>query len=40
MRILETFKEGINKALKEIENNTNKRVKELKKIVQDIKWVA
>jgi esterase/lipase len=37
MKIIESFKEDINNSLKEIQENTGKQVKELNKVIQDIK---
>jgi hypothetical protein len=37
MKIVESFKEGLNNSLKEIQKNTGKHVKELNKVIQDIK---
>jgi hypothetical protein len=37
MKILEAFKKEINKSLKEIQKNTIKQVKEMDKIVRDLK---
>ena len=37
MKIIESFKEDINNALKEIQENTGKQVKELNKEIQDLK---
>jgi methyl-accepting chemotaxis protein len=37
MKIIESFKEDINNSLKEIQENTGKRVKELNKATQDLK---
>ena len=37
MKIKESFKEHINNSLKEIQDNTDKQVKELSKAVQDLK---
>jgi hypothetical protein len=37
MKILESFKEDINNSLKEIQENTGKQVKELSKVIQDLK---
>jgi methyl-accepting chemotaxis protein len=37
MKIIESFKEDIDNSLKEIEENTGKKVKELNKVIQDLK---
>ena len=37
MKIIESFKEDINNSLKEIQENTGKQVKELNKVIQDLK---
>ena len=37
MKIIESFKEDLNESLKEIQENTDKQVKELNKAIQDIK---
>ena len=37
MKIIESFKEDINNSLKEIQENTGKQVKELNKMIQDLK---
>jgi hypothetical protein len=37
MKIIEPFKEEINNSLKEIKENTDKQVKELNKVIQDLK---
>jgi predicted RNase H-like nuclease (RuvC/YqgF family) len=37
MKIIKSFKEGINNSLKEIQENTGKQVKELNKEIQDLK---
>ena len=37
MKIIESFKEDINNSLKEIQENTVKQVKELNKVIQDLK---
>jgi hypothetical protein len=37
MEIIESFKEDINISLKEIQENTGKQVKELNKVIQDLK---
>lgn len=37
MKIIESFKEDINNSMKEIKKNTGKQVKELKKVIQDLK---
>jgi esterase/lipase len=37
MKIIESFKEDINNSLKEIQENTGKQLKELNKVIQDIK---
>ena len=37
MKIIESFKEDINNSLKEIQENTGKQVKELNKVIQEIK---
>jgi esterase/lipase len=37
MKIIESFKEDINNSLKEIQDNTGKQVKELNKVIQDLK---
>ena len=37
MKIIESFKEDINNSLKEIHENTNKQLKELSKVIQDLK---
>jgi hypothetical protein len=37
MKIIESFKEDINKSLKEIQGNTGKQLKELNRAIQDIK---
>jgi predicted nucleic acid-binding Zn-ribbon protein len=37
MKIIESFKEAINNSLKEIQENTGKKVKELNKAIQDLK---
>jgi predicted nucleic acid-binding Zn-ribbon protein len=36
MKIIESFKEDINNSLKEIQENTDKQVKELNKTIQDL----
>jgi hypothetical protein len=36
MKIIESFKEDINKSLKEIQENTGKQVKKLNKVIQDL----
>jgi hypothetical protein len=40
MKIIEYFKEAKNNSLKEIEENTDKRVKELYNRIQDLKVVV
>ena len=37
MKIIESFKEDVNNSLKEIQENTGKQVKELNKVIQDLK---
>ena len=37
MMMMEDYKKGINNSLKELEENTSKEVKELTKIIQDLK---
>jgi hypothetical protein len=37
MKIIESFKKDINNSLKEIQENTGKQVKELNKMIQDLK---
>jgi hypothetical protein len=37
MKIIESFKEDINNSVKEIQENTGKQVKELNKVIQDLK---
>ena len=37
MKIIESFKEDINNSLKEIQENTGKQVKELNKVIQNLK---
>lgn len=37
MKMIEVFKEEMNKSLKEIQENTNKQFKEMNKTVQDLK---
>ena len=37
MKIIESFKEDINKSLKEIQGNAGKQVKELKNVIQNVK---
>ena len=37
MKIIESFKEDINNSLKAIQENTGKKVKELNKLIQDLK---
>jgi esterase/lipase len=37
MKIIESFKEDINKSLKEIQQNTGNQVKELNKVIQELK---
>jgi hypothetical protein len=37
MNIIESFKKDINNSLKEIQENTGKQVKELNKVIQDLK---
>ena len=37
MKIIQSFKEDINNSLKEIQENTGKQVKELSKVIQDLK---
>ena len=37
MKIVESFKEDINNSLKEIQENTGKQVKELNKVIKDLK---
>jgi hypothetical protein len=37
MKLIESFKEAINNSLKEIQENTGKQVKELNKVIQDLK---
>ena len=37
MKIKESFKEDINNSMKEIQENTGKQVKELNKVIQDLK---
>ena len=37
MKIIESLKKDINNSLKEIQENTGKQVKELNKVIQDIK---
>ena len=37
MKIIESFKEDINNSLKEIQENTDKQVTELNKVIQDLK---
>jgi hypothetical protein len=37
MKIIESFKEDINNSLKEIQENTGKQMKELNKVIQDLK---
>ena len=38
MKVIESFKKGVNNSLKEIQENIGKQVKELNKAIQDIKW--
>jgi uncharacterized coiled-coil protein SlyX len=40
MKIIESFKENMNNSLKEIQENTGKQVKELNKVIQDLKVEA
>jgi hypothetical protein len=37
MKIIESFKEGINNSLKETQESTGKQVKEFNKVIQDLK---